>query len=108
MTLRTQPANSGEPAPAPRERYDEALRICGREAAATLAAAVAVTVFFWGTLWLFTGSSVLLLGLPLWFVVAVIGGYLFSIVAVVVIVKRCFRPVDLERVARDEAARRAA
>lgn len=76
--------------------YDAALRQCGREAAATLAAAIAVTLFFWGTLILFMDSTVRFFGLPLWFYVAVLGGYLFSIVAVIFIVKRVFREIPLD------------
>lgn len=59
---------------APQAQYDEALRACSREAAATLAAAVAVTAFFWGTLYLSSPSKALFWGFPLWFMVAVIGG----------------------------------
>lgn len=76
--------------------YDEALRSCSREAAATLAAAVAVTAFFWGTLFLFLSSKASFFGFPLWFMAAVLGGYLFSIVAVVWIVKRYFREIPLD------------
>ena len=76
--------------------YDAALRQCGREAVATLAAALAVTLFFWGTLLLFMSSPVRFFGMPLWFHVAVLGGYLFSIVAVIFIVKRVFREIPLD------------
>ncbi len=76
--------------------YDEALRSCSREAAATLAAAAAVTAFFWGTLFLFSSSKASFFGFPLWFMAAVPGGYLFSIVAVVWIVKRYFRDIPLD------------
>lgn len=81
---------------APQAQYDEALRACSREAAATLAAAVAVTAFFWGTLYLSSPSKALFWGFPLWFMVAVIGGYLLSIVAVVWIVRRYFRDIPLD------------
>ncbi len=76
--------------------YDDALRQCGREAAATLAAAVAVTAFFWGALALTMGSPLRLWGMPLWFLCAVAGGYLFSIAAVLWIVKRRFREIPLD------------
>lgn len=76
--------------------YDRALERCSREAAATLAAAVAVTVFFWGALFLTAGSTARFFGLPLWFLVSVVGGYFFSIAAVVWIVKRVFRDVPLD------------
>lgn len=76
--------------------YDAALRQCAREAAATLAAALAVTFFFWGTLLLLMPSSSRFLGMPLWFHVAVLGGYLFSIGVVLFIVKRVFREIPLD------------
>lgn len=90
--------------------YDEALRICGREARATLAAAVLTMLFFWGAVWLLGDSKASLMGLPLWFVVAAGGGYLFSIAAVLWIVRRNFRaiPLDipLDRADAAEGARR--
>ena len=84
--------------------YDAALRQCAREAAATLAAALSVTLFFWGSLLLFMASPVRLFGMPLWFHVAVLGGYLFSVVAVIFIVKRVFREISLEAKPEDEKA----
>lgn len=76
--------------------YDKALRACSREAKATLAAAVAVTVFFWGSIFLFASSKTSFFGFPLWFMAAVVGGYLFSVASVVWIVKAHFEDIPLD------------
>ena len=66
----------------PRVRsYDEALEAAGREAKATLLVAVALMLFFGAALWLLKDSAVLWLGIPLWFWVGIIGGFVLSSVA---------------------------
>ena len=81
------------------DAYDEALRVCGREAAATLAAALGLCIFFWAAIALLKDSPERFWGLPLWFLVSVFGGYVLSVAVVVLIVKRFFRsvPLDLKR-----------
>ena len=69
--------------------YDEALRICGREAAVTFIAALGLFAFFWG--------------LPLWFWVAVCGGYVLSVLVVMFIVKRYFKAMPLDMVPEERA-----
>lgn len=61
--------------------YDEALEAAGREAKATLLVAVALMLFFGAALWLLKDSAVLWLGIPLWFWVGIIGGFVLSSVA---------------------------
>ncbi len=78
------------------ETYDEALAASEREARATLAAALAVTVYFWGAIALFHGNAALFLGFPLWFLVSVVGGYVLSVVVVWWLVKRVFVDFSLE------------
>lgn len=58
--------------------YDEALEAAGREAKATLIVAVALMLFFGAALWLLKDLAVLWLGIPLWFWVGIIGGFVLS------------------------------
>ena len=64
--------------------YDEALRICGREA-------------------LFKDVHERFWGLPLWFWVAVCGGYVLSVLVVMFIVKRYFKAMPLDMVPEERA-----
>ncbi len=68
-----------------------------REAAATLTAAIAVTAFFWLAIF-FLGDDPLatLFSMPLWFVVSCIGGYLISVLAVIVLIRCCLKNFDLD------------
>ncbi len=59
-------------------------------------AALIITVFFWGSIYLFKDSPAELLALPLWFVISCIGGYLLSIAAVWVLVRRFMRNFSLD------------
>lgn len=76
--------------------YDEALAAVDREAAATLAAAVLLMVFFWGAIFLLKDDARALWGFPLWFWTAVLGGYALSVAAAALLVKRFFRTFSLE------------
>lgn len=58
--------------------WDEALRAAHREARATLLAGVAAFLWFWGTLLIFLKTGGTLFGLPLWFMVSVVGGWLMT------------------------------
>ena len=58
-----------------------------KEAAATLVASLIITVFFWLSIILFKDQSLTVFYMPLWFVVSCIGGYLLSIVAVIILVR---------------------
>ena len=78
--------------------YDEALRICGREAAVTFIAALGLFAFFWGSIALFKDVHERFWGLPLWFWVAVCGGYVLSMLVVMFIVKRYFKAMPLDMV----------
>ena len=67
-----------------------------REAWYTLGAAVITTVLFWGAIAL-THDSLITVGyLPLWFALSCLGGYLFSVLIVVVLVKWLLRPCRLQ------------
>ena len=83
--------------------YDEALRICGREAAVTFIAALGLFAFFWGSIALFKDVHERFWGLPLWFWVAVCGGYVLSVLVVMFIVKRYFKAMPLDMVPEERA-----
>lgn len=76
--------------------YREKLAATNREAKATFAAASAIFLFFWLAVFLFRESSAVAAGFPLWFWIAVPGGYLLSVAAVLFLVKRVFRNFPLE------------
>lgn len=75
--------------------YKDAIRRSHREAAYTLAAALLLFLFFWCALFLTADSGVFLFGLPLWFWLSCVGGYLLSVVVVWFIVKKAFRHFEL-------------
>lgn len=79
-----------------RRDYDRALRASHKEAAATMAVALLTLLYFWGTVLLFEKSEMTLFSMPLWFVASCIGGYFFSVVGVLVLVKRCFTDIPLD------------
>ena len=58
-----------------------------REAGWTLAAAVLIFVCFWAAVLLFRHDEVYVLGLPLWFALSCLGGYVLSVVVVLVLVR---------------------
>lgn len=85
----------------PRPLYDAALRDAHREAKATLWCAVLTMAFFWSALFLFRGSSETAFSFPLWFAASCIGGYLFSVAAVWVLVTRFFSDTPLDEAAEE-------
>ena len=67
-----------------------------REAWYTLGAALITTVLFWATIAL-THDILITVGyLPLWFALSCLGGYVFSVVIVVALVKWCLKPCRLK------------
>ena len=76
------------------------------EALYTLLAAVLITLVFWLAIYLTHESSVSFWHMPLWFVLSCLGGYVLSVVVVVVLVK-CFlkdMPLHLPRCAKEADA----
>lgn len=92
-----------------RALYDRALIASHREAVATLIAAVFTMVYFWAAILIFEKSPETVLYMPLWFMASCVGGYLFSVSAVLWLVKRWFADIDLDEVAdayrQDEEAK---
>lgn len=84
--------------------YDDALRITHREAKLTGWVAVIITLFFWGSLWLTKASELTWQGWPLWFLLSVVGGFILSVLAVVVLVKCTFKRFSLDLKPQDTPA----
>ncbi len=82
-----------------RALYDRALIVSHREAVVTLIAAVFTMIYFWAAILIFEKSPETVLHMPLWFMASCVGGYLFSVIAVLWLVKRWFVDIDLDEVA---------
>ncbi|MGN0908768.1 MAG: YhdT family protein [Succinivibrio sp.] len=67
--------------------YSQKFAAMDREALATVILAVALTVFFWGAVFLLKDRPEFVASMPLWFVVSCIGGYLLSVAGVMVLVR---------------------
>ena len=69
-----------------------------KEAKATLIASLIIFAYFWLTIFLFQDNLEfgVILGLPLWFTLSCIGGYLLSIIVVLVLVKFFMANFDLD------------
>lgn len=76
--------------------YKERFVQMDKEALATVLASAAITLYFWLSIWLFKDSAVTVLSLPLWFMLSCIGGYLLSIIAVFILVRRCMKNFPLD------------
>lgn len=85
------------------ERYAAMFKQLDAEAFYTLFAAILITLLFWLTIYLTHESSVSFWNMPMWFVLSCLGGYVLSVVVVVILVK-CFlkdMPLHLPRCAAD-------
>ena len=71
--------------------YKEKFIQMDREAAATAICALIIMAAFWAALLPLKDSPETLFEMPLWFSVSCLGGYVLSVVAVIVLVKRYFR-----------------
>ena len=80
------------------------MRRCESAAAKRLfIAALGLFAFFWGSIALFKDVHERFWGLPLWFWVAVCGGYVLSVLVVMFIVKRYFKAMPLDMVPEERA-----
>ena len=79
-----------------------------REAWYTLGAALLTTVLFWGTIALTYDSLITVGYLPLWFALSCLGGYVFSVVIVVALVKWGLQPCRLKVASYQELHRKEA
>lgn len=78
------------------EQYASQMKQLDSEALYTFIAAVVVTLVFWLSIYFTHDSSVTLLHLPLWFVLSCLGGYAFSVIAVIFLVKVCLKSMALK------------
>lgn len=86
--------NSSTSAPSQAD-YAAQFKQMDKEALATLLAAILITLVFWGTIAVTHDLDVTFLTMPLWFVLSCIGGYLFSIVVVLFLVKKLMKNLEL-------------
>ena len=87
-------------------RYAAMFKQLDAEALYTLLAALLITLVFWLAIYLTHESSVSFWHMPLWFVLSCLGGYVLSVVVVVVLVN-CFlkdMPLHLPRCAKAKDA----
>ena len=75
--------------------YREKFVVMDREALATFLCAVFITIVFWGAILFLGDSETFLLNFPLWFVISCLGGYLLSILGVIVLLKYFFVNFEL-------------
>lgn len=76
--------------------YQAAIRRSHQEALVTLLAAVVITIVFWVCVFGFEASLIGWFAMPIWFWTSCIGGYLFSILVVWVLVRFCFKNFELD------------
>lgn len=67
-----------------------------KEALYTLILALVIFVFFWGAVFALQNCYVFLWQMPLWFVVSCVGGYILSVIGVLVLIKYFMKDFDLE------------
>ncbi len=76
--------------------YEKKFELMDKEALATIILAIFITVAFWLAIWLLKDFHTTLLKMPLWFTVSCIGGYLLSVVGVIILVKYFMYNFDLD------------
>ncbi|WP_281757866.1 YhdT family protein [Succinatimonas hippei] len=78
------------------DKLKQTFRQMDKEALSTLITAAIITVYFWLTILIFKDDiSLTLFSMPLWFVLSCIGGYLLSIVAVIILVRKFMKNFSL-------------
>ena len=82
--------------------YHEKPAQADREARLTLWAACFVTILFWLAIFLTQDALVAWFGIPLWFWLSCIGGYLLSVLVVIVLVRFGCKNFDLQDVSDGE------
>ncbi len=67
-----------------------------KEAKATLVLAIVITLFFWLSIFLLQNYTTTLFLMPLWFVVSCIGGYILSVIGVIILIKFFMKNFSLD------------
>lgn len=76
--------------------YAEKFRLMDREALATIICALFITLMFWLAIWLLKDFHITLFKMPLWFTISCIGGYILSVVGVIILVRFFMYNFDLD------------
>lgn len=75
--------------------YAQMFKQLDYEAYATLITALLITMLFWLVIFLTNECGVNFLHMPLWFVLSCIGGYILSVISVIVLVKYFLKEMPL-------------
>lgn len=73
-----------------------------KEAVATFILLTIVAVWHVGFAFLLNGTDVMIIGMPLWFFVSTIGGFVISVAGVVILLKFVFKDFELGEEMPDE------
>ena len=78
------------------DKLKQTFRQMDKEAFSTFITAVIITVYFWFTVFIFKDDiSLTLFSMPIWFVLSCIGGYILSVIAVIVLVRKFMKNFSL-------------
>ena len=78
------------------DKLKQTFRQMDKEAFSTFITAVIITVYFWLTVFIFKDDiSLTLFSMPIWFVLSCIGGYILSVIAVIVLVRKFMKNFSL-------------
>ena len=78
------------------DKLKQIFRQMDKEAFSTFITAVIITVYFWLTVFIFKDDiSLTLFSMPIWFVLSCIGGYILSVIAVIVLVRKFMKNFSL-------------
>lgn len=81
--------------PIDQAEYAKTFAQLDKEALATFISALIVTIVFWLAIYLTHDLYVFVFAMPLWFVLSCIGGYIFSVICVVILVKFFMQKINL-------------
>ncbi len=73
-----------------------------KEAAATAILSVIIFALFWLAIFIFKDSDATILMMPSWFVISCIGGYVLSVVGVIILVRFFMKNFNLDDEDKDE------
>ncbi len=76
--------------------YKEKFIRTDKEAKATFILALMIFIFFFASIFLSMETNIYILGMPLWFVLSCLVGYILSVVGVVVLVRHFMQDFSLD------------
>ena len=79
-----------------KQSYQEKFIRTDKEARATFILSLVIFVFFFVSIFVFMDENVFILGMPLWFVLSCLGGYLLSVAGVVILVRFFMQDFSLD------------